>query len=394
MVKSKNYLVKAQLASVFLIPVTPHIEIFNNLQLDDIPILIFFVLFVFNIFLKNIKKFYSKEITPILLFIFYMFFQNFFINGNLLFSDLIRYIFYLILLITILNLKNSEFLDRFLFMLLIFLSLFSIITYFFKLDFGIDAYNYWKIGFNSNNWIFTEGRINGFQAGGPNAFGAIITCLGLYCIPNLKNNSKDIIIFISLLGCFFTYSRASLIVFVLMLFVYILLVKDYLRIFTIVITLLLTVNFGLIDRFTSESETEGVEDRVQMQQASFKDISSRSVQKNIFGYGFENFGIVRNELKSTEEFSDDLRPTGPHNSFLFIVLNYGFFGLILFLNIFLREFISFIKLFKENIIKPNYLFLGSFVALSFTGDFIQNHSISVLFFLLFFKLILETTDER
>lgn len=394
MVKSKDYLVKSQLALVLLIPITPHIEIFDNLQLDDIPVLLFFILFTLNIFLKNIQKFYIKEIIPISLFISYIFIQNFFINEDLLFSDLIRYIFYLTLLVTILNLENLKFLDKYLFSLLVFLSLFSIITYFFKLDFGVDSYNYWKIGFNSNNWIFTKGRINGLQAGGPNAFGAIISCLGLYCIPNQKGNLKDIIIFISLFGCFLTYSRASLIVFVFLLFVYVLSVKDYRRIFTIVITLLITINFGLIDRFTSESETEGVEDRVQMQQASFKDISSRSVQENIFGYGFDNFGIVRNELKSTEEFSDDLRPTGPHNSFLFIVLNYGFFGLILFLNIFFKEFISFIKLFKENIIKSNYLFLGSFVALSFTGDFIQNHSISVLFFLLFFKLILETTNER
>tara|TARA_B100001113_G_scaffold162295_1_gene132830 strand:- start:547 stop:1728 length:1182 start_codon:yes stop_codon:yes gene_type:complete len=393
MVKSKDYLVKSQLALVLLIPITPHIEIFDNLQLDDIPVLLFFILFTLNIFLKNIQKFYIKEIIPISLFISYIFIQNFFINEDLLFSDLIRYIFYLTLLVTILNLENLKFLDKYLFSLLVFLSLFSIITYFFKLDFGVDSYNYWKIGFNSNNWIFTKGRINGLQAGGPNAFGAIISCLGLYCIPNQKGNLKDIIIFISLFGCFLTYSRASLIVFVFLLFVYVLSVKDYRRIFTIVITLLITINFGLIDRFTSESETEGVEDRVQMQQASFKDISSRSVQENIFGYGFDNFGIVRNELKSTEEFSDNLRPTGPHNSFLFIILNYGFFGFLLFLNIFLKEFMSFIKLIKENIIKSIYLFLGGFVALSFTGDFIQNHSISVLFFLLFFKLILETTNE-
>ncbi len=179
----------------------------------------------------------------------------------------------------------------------------------------------------------------------------------------------------------------------MLLFIYVFLNKDYLRILTIIVTLLITFNFGLIDRFTSESETEGIEDRVQMQQASFQDISSRSAQENIFGYGFDNFGIVRNELKSIGKFSDELRPTGPHNSFLFIVLSYGFFGLILFLNIFLREFISFMKLFKENIIKSNYLFLGGFVALSFTGDFIQNHSISVLFFLVFFKLKSEITNE-
>ena len=393
MVKSKNYLVKAQLALVFLIPVTPHIEISNNIQLDDIPVLSFFVLFIFNIFLKNIKEFFIKEIIPILLFIIYISIQNYLINGNFLFNDLIRYIFYLILLVTILNVKNSQFLDKYLFLLLVFLSLFSIFSYFFKLDFGVDSYDYWKIGFNSNNWIFTAGRINGLQAGGPNAFGAIIACLGLYCISNLKGRLKDLIIFISLLGCFFTFSRAALIVFVLLLFIYVFLDKDYLRILTIIVTLLITFNFGLIDRFTSESETEGIEDRVQMQQASFQDISSRSAQENIFGYGFDNFGIVRNELKSIGKFSDELRPTGPHNSFLFIILSYGFFGLILFLNIFLKEFISFMKLFKENIIKSNYLFLGSFVVLSFTGDFIQNHSISVLFFLVFFKLKSEITNE-
>ena len=393
MVKSKNYLVEAQLALVFLIPVTPHIEISNNIQLDDIPVLSFFVLFIFNIFIKNIKEFFIKEIIPILLFIIYISIQNYLINGSFLFNDLIRYIFYLILLVTILNVKNSQFLDKYLFFLLVFLSLFSIFSYFFKLDFGVDSYDYWKIGFNSNNWIFTAGRINGLQAGGPNAFGAIIACLGLYCIPNLKGHLKDVIIFTSLLGCFFTFSRAALIVFVLLLFIYVFLDKDYLRILTIIVTLLITSNFGLIDRFTSESETEGIEDRVQMQQASFQDISSRSAQENIFGYGFDNFGIVRNQLKSIGKFSDELRPTGPHNSFLFIVLSYGFFGLILFLNIFLREFIAFMKLFKENIIKSNYLFLGGFVALSFTGDFIQNHSISVLFFLIFFKLKSEITNE-
>lgn len=128
MVKSKNYLVKSQLALVFLIPVTPHIEISSILQLDDIPIILFLVLFVINIYSKNINKFYFKDIIPISLFIAYISIQNYFINGNLLFSDALRYIFYLILLITILNLKNFKFIDKYLFSLLIFLSLFSIFS--------------------------------------------------------------------------------------------------------------------------------------------------------------------------------------------------------------------------------------------------------------------------
>ena len=121
MVKSKNYLVESQLALVFLIPVTPHIEISSILQLDDIPILLFFVLFVINIYLKNINRFYLKEIIPISFFIAYISIQNYFINSNLLFSDSVRYIFYLILLITILNLQNTQFMDRYLFSLLILL---------------------------------------------------------------------------------------------------------------------------------------------------------------------------------------------------------------------------------------------------------------------------------
>ena len=56
MVESKNYLIQAQLVLIFLIPLTPHIEISNNLQLDDIPVVLFFVLFTLNVFLKNIHS--------------------------------------------------------------------------------------------------------------------------------------------------------------------------------------------------------------------------------------------------------------------------------------------------------------------------------------------------
>ena len=156
---------------------------------------------------------------------------------------------------------------------------------------------------------------------------------------------------------------------------------------------MITINFGFIERITSEAETQGIEDRIQMQQASVSDISSRNISQNIFGYGHNNFGLVRDEIKSLDQFSKDLRPTGPHNSFLFVVLDYGFCGLILFLNIFLNAFIKFLHNFKVNIFKSEYLFLGAFVALSFTGDFIQNHSISVLFFLMLFKTIKDFSIE-
>jgi len=79
---------------------------------------------------------------------------------------------------------------------------------------------------------------------------------------------------------------------------------------------------------------------------------------------------------------------------LFLILNYGFIGLLLFLNIFIKPLKIFFTKFSNNIINSKYLFLGSFVALSFTGDFIQNHSISVLFFLLLFESLREEDNAK
>ena len=159
----------------------------------------------------------------------------------------------------------------------------------------------------------------------------------------------------------------------------------FIGLFVVVIAISTTLNFGLIDRFTSENETEGIRDRIEMQDASISDILNKSISENLIGYGQGNFGIVRDELRSIDNFSDDVRPTGPHNSFLFLILNYGFIGLLLFLNIFIKPLKIFFSKFSNNLLDSKYLFLGCFVALSFTGDFIQNHSISVLFFLLLFE---------
>ena len=133
--------------------------------------------------------------------------------------------------------------------------------------------------------------------------------------------------------------------------------------------------------------------KITVRDLNKEDISSRNLSQNILGYGHGNFGVVRDQIKSLEEFSKDLRPTGPHNSFLFVVLDYGFLGLILFLNIFLIPFIKFLSNLKVNMFRPEYLFLGTFVALSFTGDFIQNHSISVIFFVTLFKTFQDISNE-
>jgi O-antigen ligase len=316
-----------------------------------------------------------------------------YLNGSLFFSDFIRYIFYLLILIFVLNIEDLvNFNSNYVFLFL-FLSTFSILFYFIKIDLGTDSYDYWNIGFNSNQWNFTKGRMNGFQAGGPNAFGGLIASLACYCLLIQNNINKNFVIVLGTLGCFFTYSRGALIILVIFVIFHLIKSKNVSSLFLLTLTLLFTSTFGLVDRFTSEVETEGIEDRIQMQEAIFTNFSDRTIYENIFGYGYDNYGVVRNTVQSINEFDEDLRPTGPHNSFLFIILNYGFLGLLFFINIFFRQFIIFLKSFNNSIKKPEYFFLGSFVALSFSGDFIQNHSISVLFFFTFFTLMSHQNEK-
>ena len=89
------------------------------------------------------------------MFIFYITFQNYLLNGELIFSENLRFIFYLGLMITIISIDNLHFLKNFYLYLTIFLSIFSISFYFFEIELGIDSYDYWSIGFNKNDWLFT-----------------------------------------------------------------------------------------------------------------------------------------------------------------------------------------------------------------------------------------------
>ena len=393
MVKYKNILINLQVLTLFLIPLTPHFVITTNFHTDDIPVFLFLIFFLINIYLGIINSLFTRQLIPFLIFISYIAIQNLFLNNSLFFSDSIRYIFYLLILIFVLNVQSQINFKSNYFLLFVILSIFSILFYFLKINLGTDSYDYWNIGFNSNQWIFTEGRMNGFQAGGPNAFGGLIASLTLFCLSVNNEFYKNFIIVFGTLACFFTYSRGALLVLFFFVMLYLINSKNYLSIFIFLFSLLFCSIFGLVDRFTSEVETEGIEDRMQMQQATFTNFSDRTVYENIFGYGFNNYGIVRDTVQNINEFDENLRPTGPHNSFLFIILNYGIIGLILFLNIFIRQFIIFVKSFNHSISKPEYLFLGSFVALSFSGDFIQNHSISVLFFFTFFVLISEESKK-
>ena len=60
----------------------------------------------------------------------------------------------------------------------------------------------------------------------------------------------------------------------------------------VLLSLLVISNFGLVDRFSSERETEGIQDRIQMQTATAGFLSNSEPLELAFGNGFNNIGVV------------------------------------------------------------------------------------------------------
>ena len=393
MVKFKDNVIKLQLISLLIIPIVPHLDFLLFLHLDDIPVILFIFLSIFQIFFSDQKFKLFSNTYSILVFLIYITVQNYFINRNIIFSDNLRYTFYLFVLIYVYQFSDKKVIENSLVPLTLSISFFSIFAYVFEFNLGTDLYDYWNIGLNLNEWGFTKGRVNGFQAGGPNALGALIACLTIFSALKVKGNLKYLVIFSGILGCFFTYSRAAFLTLIIFLTIAFLIHKDYKKLLFILLCLFITSSYGLIDRFTSEEETDGVNDRIEMQQTTVNNFRNQNVTNLLIGYGYGNIAIVRDEIKPVSEFSPDLRPTGPHNSYLYIILNYGMVGLLFFILIFSKVTLDFVRNFNDYIQSPKAWFILSFLFLSLTGDFIQNHSISILLFLLYFLLEKEMIEE-
>ena len=393
MVKFKDNVIKLQFISLLIIPIVPHLDFFLFLHLDDIPVILFIFLSIFQIFFSDQKFKLFSNTYSILVFLIYITVQNYFINRNIIFSDNLRYTFYLFVLIYVYQFSDKKVIENSLVPLTLSISFFSIFAYVFEFNLGTDLYDYWNIGLNLNEWGFTKGRVNGFQAGGPNALGALIACLTIFSALKVKGNLKYLVIFSGILGCFFTYSRAAFLTLIIFLTIAFLIRKDYKKLLFILLCLFITSSYGLVDRFTSEEETDGVNDRIEMQQTTVNNFRNQNVTNLLIGYGYGNIAIVRDEIKPVSEFSPDLRPTGPHNSYLYIILNYGMVGLLFFILIFSKVTLDFVRNFNDYIQSPKAWFILSFLFLSLTGDFIQNHSISILLFLLYFLLEKEMIEK-
>ncbi len=317
----------------------------------------------------------------IFLFLIFLFLQNLYINQSLLSSDIYRFIFYFVLYIYMSN--SDEHLDYFYLPLILFISFagFAVVAYAFELNLGNDDYQTWNIGFNPSDLDYLKGRINGFQAGGPNSFADLITITAVYSLFKYKNSYVFFIVPLALFAVIVTYSRFSLIV--LMLFTFLKLIKEKLYTVLIVSTLifLFAVNsLGVYERFMND-DNNGISDRVLMLEASTDYFMSSSLEAKLIGNGSNKIIFESNNIYLYDEFEKNPYSYGPHNSFIFYLINYGIVGVLLYISIFM-------SLFKRKLkFDFNLITVAVFFVLSLSTDLLHNHSVSWFLYFVYFSYI-------
>ena len=317
----------------------------------------------------------------IFLFLIFLFLQNLYINQSLLSSDIYRFIFYFVLYIYIFN--SGEHLDYFYLPLILFISFagFAVGAYVFELNLGNDDYQTWNIGFNPSDLDYLKGRINGFQAGGPNSFADLITITAVYSLFKYKNSYVFFIAPLALFAVIVTYSRFSLIV--LMLFTFLKLIKEKLYTVLIVSTLifLFAVNsLGVYERFMND-DNNGISDRVLMLEASTDYFMSSSLEAKLIGNGSNKIIFESNNIYLYDEFEKNPYSYGPHNSFIFYLINYGIVGVLLYISIFM-------SLFKRKLkFDFNLITVAVFFVLSLSTDLLHNHSVSWFLYFVYFSYV-------
>jgi len=373
-----NILSKVSISTLFFIPLIPHLNIVENLlHTDDLPIIIFACFAIYELLRKR-KLFFEDNLKYLIIFIAYITIQNYIINRTFLSSDSLRFCFYLLLFVYVINFKNYINFESQIKYLLSFLTIFSIISYFFEFEFGRDIYQTWNIGFNESNLEYLKGRINGFQAGGPNSFADLITLLTIYILFKVDDKKAILIASTSILAILFTYSRFSIIVlFLFVLYrIYISKYKKYI-IYFVVLFLIVSYSFGLIERFLND-DNSGISDRALMLTASIEYFLDLDLLDKIFGVGSNQLIFLSDEVFNASDFNKNPYSYGPHNAYIFYLINYGFIGFSL-LIIFIFKFIK-----LKNSTESRKFVLICFLLMNFSTDLFFNHSVSWLFYLILF----------
>ena len=221
--------------------------------------------------------------------------------------------------------------------------------------------------------------MNGFQAGGPNSFADLITITAVYSLFKYKNSYALFIVPLALIAVIVTYSRFSLIV--LILFTFIKFIKDRLYSQLLVSVLVLSIaviQLGVYERFIND-DNNGISDRLLMLEASTDYFISSSIELKLIGNGSNQLIFESNNIYLYDEFEKNPYSYGPHNSFIFYIINYGIVGVALYILIFMT-------LFKRKFVfNFNLITIAVFFILSLSTDLLHNHSVSWLLYIVYFS---------
>tara|TARA_Y200000002_G_scaffold266815_1_gene221788 strand:- start:5 stop:862 length:858 start_codon:yes stop_codon:yes gene_type:complete len=265
--------------------------------------------------------------------------------------------------------------------LFIYLAGFAINGYIFEINLGNDDYQTWNIGFNPSDLDYLKGRMNGFQAGGPNSFADLITITAVYSLFKYKNSYGFFIVPIALIAVILTYSRFSLIVLILFTFLKFIKEKLYIQLFVSILVLsIAAIQFGVYERFMND-DNNGISDRVLMLEASTDYFISSSLELKLIGNGSNQLIFESNNIYLYDEFEKNPYSYGPHNSFIFYLINYGIVGVLLYISIFMTLFKRKLK-FDFNLITTTVFFL-----LSLSTDLLHNHSVSWFLYFVYYSYL-------
>ena len=118
-----------------------------------------------------------------------------------------------------------------------------------------------------------------------------------------------------------------------------------------------------------------------MLEASTEYFISSSLELKLIGNGSNQLIFESNNVYLYDEFKKNPYSYGPHNSFIFYIINYGIVGVALYILIFMT-------LFKRKLVfNFNLITILVFFILSLSTDLLHNHSVSWFLYLVYFSHI-------
>ena len=140
------------------------------------------------------------------------------------------------------------------------------------------------------------------------------------------------------------------------------------------------IQLGVYERFMND-DNNGISDRLLMLEASTDYFISSSLELKLIGNGSNQLIFESNNIYLYDEFEKNPYSYGPHNSFIFYLINYGIVGVALYILIFMT-------LFKRKLVFDfNLITLTVFFILSLSTDLLHNHSVSWLLYIVYFSHI-------